>query len=129
MTVPLDFYAERDAETASWQRADPDAALIEPVACNEWRVMLPEGSAHVVRLKHERGAYEGTCDCKGFEYRDSDESPCAHLCTVRRAHYDNEHGLASVTDTYGQEVRILDVDEERAAHHVDAIRADGGVRR
>jgi len=25
------------------------------------------------------------CDCKGFEYRDRDEKPCAHLCTLRKA--------------------------------------------
>lgn len=129
MTVPLDFYGERDAESQSWTRADPDAALIEPVALNKWRVMLPGGQPHRVALTAERGAYEGECDCKGFEYRDADDSPCAHLCTVRRADYDNEHGLAEVTDTYGEPVRVVNVEQERAETEVERALADGGERR
>lgn len=108
--TPLDFYAERDAETDSWERSHPDRALIEPVRLNCWRVMLPGGETHVVELERENGAYTGECDCKGWD-RDDDASPCAHLCAVRRADYDNEHGLAETTDTYGQPIRVVDPDE------------------
>lgn len=131
MPEPLDFRGERDRESDSWARSHPDDALIEPIAWNQWRVMLPGGSPHVVTLKAENGAYSGRCDCKGFEFRDEPDSPCAHLCAIRRAHYDNTHNLASVTDTLGNEVRIIDADQERADQHVEAerARADGGALR
>jgi len=82
----LDFQREADEKTTSWGRADPRAALVEKVDEITFRVMLPGGTEyHRVNYSRERGAYVGWCDCKGFEYRDSEDSPCAHLCTLRKA--------------------------------------------
>jgi hypothetical protein len=124
MTEPLDFRAERNGRTASWERAAPEAALLEPVGWDEWRVLLPDGGdVHLVQLERDHGAFLGACDCKGWEYRDDPESPCAHLCTLRQAEFGHD------TDTYGQRVRVLDVDEERAQGSVERALADGGTRR
>jgi hypothetical protein len=122
MPEPLDFRAERDARTASWERAAPSEALIERTAWNEWRVLLPDGDdVHEVRLERDHGAFGGECDCKGWEFRDDPESPCAHLCTLRQAEFGHDH------DARGNRIRVLDATEERA-QSVDRARADGGLR-
>jgi len=121
MTVPLAFEVEKQRRTTSWKRAAPNDALLERQGWDEWLVTLPGGTAHAARLHRENGAFVGACDCKGWEYRDHDESPCAHLCTVRKA------AFGHVDDVTGQRVRILDPDEERA-QNIDRVRADGGRR-
>ena len=40
--TPLDFAAKRDSGSASWTRADPEAALIERIAWDTWLVTLPD---------------------------------------------------------------------------------------
>ena len=124
MPEPLDFRTEQHERTTSWERADPEAALVETTAWNRWRVMLPPSTTpHDVHLERENGAYVGRCDCPGFEHHDG---PCAHLCTVRKAdfgHYD---------DLSGRRIRIRSAGEERADHYAepeetdDRLRADGG---
>lgn len=99
--TPLDFATERDDRTASWRRADPRTALTERTAWNRWVVTLPDGEhAHDVRLERDHGAYVGECytpdgderePCPGNAYHDS---PCAHLCTVRKA------AFGDVTDAF-----------------------------
>lgn len=126
----LDFEAERDDETTSWERADGLAALIERASTYGWRVSLPDGGdTHSVALADESGAYVGWCDCKGYEYN---VGPCAHLCSLRKAAY------VDATTTGGERVRIastsVEDDPEAVAdggHHVDrALREDavGGRR-
>jgi hypothetical protein len=129
--TPLDFESVRDAGSASWTRAKDAVArgrtLVEQRAWNEWLVTLPDGSAHEIRLERDHGAYLGSCDCRGFKYREESDRPCAHLCAVRLA------AFLDLRDTDGEIVRVLDADEERAQHHAEteAARADGGreVRR
>jgi hypothetical protein len=126
----LDFEAERDAGTDSWQRASREA-LIERTAWNKWRVTLPDGEdAHEVRLERDHGALVGECIvldeadepelCPGFRWH---EGPCAHLCTVRKA------AFVRLDDARGEPVVIVDredVDAARADHAVEKIVADGG---
>lgn len=79
----VDFTAERDRASTSWQRADGVGALIESTDHPaEWIVCLHGGNAHTVRLWRRGDEFVGWCDCNGFEYHDG---PCAHLCTVRQA--------------------------------------------
>ncbi len=99
----LDFQREAREQTTSWGRADPRAALVEKVDEITFRVMLRDGSAsHTVNYARERGAYVGRCDCKGWDYRDEEDSPCAHLCVLRKAEF------LRATDTNGQPIRAVD---------------------
>jgi hypothetical protein len=121
VTEPLDFQAEAEARSTSWERADPDHALIERRSWNEWAVLLPDGEeAHVCRLERDHGTYVGGCDCPGYEHHDG---PCAHLCTLRKAEFAHDR------DVEGRRVRVLDANEERAQGTVECVRADGGRRR
>jgi hypothetical protein len=124
MVEPLDFRSQQRERTTSWERADPAAALIETVAWNRWRVMLPGSTdPHAVHLEREHGAYVGGCDCPGFAHHDG---PCAHLCTVRKADYGH------FEDIRGRRIRIRSDAEERAgcfAEPDERLRADGGERR
>ncbi|WP_205596838.1 hypothetical protein [Halostella salina] len=114
-TDGLDFRAERDRRTESWERADPSEALIERASRFAYRVMLKGGDAHLVALAYEEGRYVGRCDCKGFEYHDG---PCAHLCTLRKAEF-----IDAVDVEY---VDSLD-DQHAAAQGTGEVFADGGV--
>lgn len=68
--TPLDFQARREVDSASWQRADPDAALIERIAWNTWLVVLPDGEhVHEVTLERRHGAYVGDCEIRGGDRR------------------------------------------------------------
>lgn len=111
---PLDFRTQQRARTESWERAEPDAALLERQGWDTWLVTLPGGDVHELQLRRENGAYLGTCDCAGFEYH---EGPCAHLCTVRKADYIHSD------DVTGERVRVLDAAEDRAQHAVEKVRA------
>lgn len=117
MPEPLEFQTELRRRSQSWERADPKRALLERQRWDTWLVTLPGGTPHLVSLQRQHGAYVGSRDCAGFEYHDC---PCAHLCTVRKAAY------IHADDVAGERVRILDVDQERAGHHVERVRADGG---
>jgi len=112
----VDFESIAGTESTSWERADPQAALIERTGRYGFRVTLPDGDAHLVAVAREDGEHVGTCDCKAAEYHDE---PCAHLCTVRKA------AFANVEDVNGDPVEISRVDLD--AHEPDerAV-ADGG---
>lgn len=131
MTVPLNFQTVREDGSASWRRGHPDHVDdVATLSLNRWRIRLDGGSPHVVRLERERGAYSGACDCEWFQtYRDDESRPCAHLCAIRRATWEHEHGWEPVTDDTGQPVRVVDVTQERADQRVEEIVADGGQRR
>lgn len=134
MIDALDFESKRDTGSDSWERADPNAALIEQVAWNRWRVTLPDGDhAHEVRIEKQHGAITGDCKaltdgdrepCPARKYNDPDE-PCAHLCTIRKA------AFGDVEDDAGHTVSILrteDVQTASSDHAVEEIMADGGRR-
>jgi len=131
-TVPLDFEGQRDADSASWERADPKAALIERRAWNTWLVTLPDGDdAHLVTLQRDHGAVVGECvlaesgdQCPARKYNDAGE-PCAHQCTVRKA------AFGGIEDLYGDVVEIFSAEEigtARADYHIESAMADGGRR-
>ena len=113
----LDFEALAGGDATSWDRADPQGALIESVSRYSYRVALPDGEqVHLVAVAVEDGQHVGTCDCKAVKYHDG---PCAHLCTVRKAAFIDER------DTRGERVRIPRVDLD--AHTTDERAAtDGG---
>jgi len=115
--VPLDFETLAGTDATSWDRADPQGALIESVSRYSYRVTLPDGEeSHHVAVAVEDGQHVGLCDCKAFEYHDG---PCAHLCTVRQAAFIGER------DTRGERVRIPRADLD--AHTTDERAAtDGG---
>ncbi|ELZ78104.1 hypothetical protein C455_10493 [Haloferax larsenii JCM 13917] len=108
----LDFKRERDESTTSWVRADPVAALVERIAPTTYLVTLPGGSAHVVEYGKERGARVGGCDGKGFEFRDKEDSPCAHLCVLRKAEWSyNQFGDDAGYDVNGEPIVAHDTAE------------------
>ena len=138
--TPLDFTTERDERTASWQRADPTATLIERVAWDTWLVTLPDSeTTYEVSMHRDHGALIGECEvrdeadrCPARKYNDADE-PCAHLCTVFKATLFND------PDVNGQPIEVFDVDDAAIAandQHIetamaatgdDGLAADGGV--
>jgi len=84
--TPLDFSAQRDANSESFERADPVAALIERVAWNRWLVTLPDGDdAHEVRLERDHGAYVGECRSgdSDSEFEEQERCPARKYKTVR----------------------------------------------
>ncbi|TKR27947.1 SWIM zinc finger family protein [Natronomonas salsuginis] len=123
---PLNFTAEREQETTSFERADPTASLIEQRSPQSWTVSLPDGDGtHHVTLIQDYGVYIGRCTCEGFQYN---EGPCAHLCTIRKA---DTIGYPDVNGTPVSIERVnRDLDDELADHHDDmeTVRADGARR-
>jgi len=121
----LDFKQERDTGGDSWQRANPDAALIEQVDTNTYLVLLPGGETHECSYGTERSGRVGYCDCKGWEFRDDDNSPCAHLCTLRKAEF------IDGDDVRGQPIKAestIGEIEPGATEPEPEVRADGGRR-
>lgn len=112
----LDFEALAGTDQTSWERADPEKALIEPLGRYGYRVTLPDGDAHLVAVAVEDGEYVGDCDCKAAEYHDD---PCAHLSTVRKA------AFAGDEDVHGDPVTIPRVDLDAHERGEQAV-ADGG---
>ena len=108
---PVDLDALAGSDETSWQRAQPQAALIESTGRYGYRVTLPGGDAHLVAVAVDDGQYVGRCDCETWQYHDG---PCAHLCTVRKA------AFIDAEDVQGEPVTIprLDLDahvtDERA---------------
>ena len=91
---PVDFTAEREAHSTSWERADRatrpetvDDTQIRELNRHAWLLRLPDGQPHVAALLRTQDGYQGWCDCNGWEYRDPDTSPCAHLCTLRQGEF------------------------------------------
>ncbi|MCT9095266.1 hypothetical protein [Haloarchaeobius sp. HME9146] len=124
MPVRLDFEGERDGATTSWERADPEAALIERFSHFGYRVCLPGGSHHMIAIACDGDEYVGRCDCRGFEYQ---TGPCAHLCTIRKAEFIDAETIddepVTVEPVTEETVRLEPDDRAERA------RADGGVRR
>lgn len=120
MTQPLNFRAERDAHTTSWQRADPVSALIERTDDRAgYLITLPGGAAHTVAYHYRDGARFGRCDCSGWDYRDDPQSPCAHLCVLRKAEWSQRH--------FADDPRTLTTDGERVKPTTDDhARTDAG---
>jgi hypothetical protein len=126
---PLDFETKREEGSASWTRADPEAALIERIAWDTWLVTLPDGAAaHEVTLYRDHGAFVGDCEiregdrCPARNYADPDE-PCAHLCTIYKGTLFNDP-----TDDGGR-ITVFDRDDAAIAsadHHIEAALTDGG---
>jgi len=127
----VDFERIAGTESTSWQRADPEAALIESTGRYGFRVTLPGGDAHLVAAAVDDSQHVGTCDCRGFEHHDG---PCAHLCVVRKAAFAGVEGVDDEPVT----IPCVDLDahetDERAVAdggHVDRARrtdATGGRR-
>jgi hypothetical protein len=131
--TPLDFAAERDESTASWQRADPTGALIERIAWDTWLLTLPDSeTTYEVSLHRDHGALMGECEvrdepderCPARKYNDA-KKPCAHLCTLRKAMLFND------PDISGQPIKVFDVDDAAIAandtHIETAMAADQDV--
>jgi len=131
---PLDFRAERDADSTSWDRADPVDALIGSPGALTWLVTLPGGECHRVALWFDpsalngHGSYVGACNCKAWQYHSGDERiryPCAHLCTLRQAAVTNERFTE-----HGEPVRIREHERTERKTTLDAADAepvtDGG---
>lgn len=126
----LNFTEEAHAKSTSWERADPDAALLERVGTNQYLVMLPGVEApcsgvHECRFGTERGGHVGFCDCKGFEFRDDQNSLCAHLCMLRQAKFIGDRAddgeLIEAVDTFDEsgDAAVAEMIEPE-------LRADGG---
>jgi len=91
MSDYLNFQRAVDDQTTSWQRGDPDRAIIVKQSTTEYIVGLADGEdTHAVVFGMERGGYVGWCDCKGYEHHDG---VCAHLATLRKAEFmgDRDH--------------------------------------
>ena len=119
----VDFVDEAHRQSTSWERADPDRALIEQVDTNTYRVMLPGGAVHKCKFGLERGGHVGSCECRGWKYRDDDSSPCAHLCTLRKAEFVGDNAddgePVEAVDTFAETDAAGDAAEPE-------LRADGG---
>ena len=97
-----------DRESTRWQRADPEAALIETVDTAQWTVALPDGNdAHTVTYFRDGINARGHCTCKGHRYHDI----CAHLITIRQA------DLLDILTIDGDLVRIPTLEDDA----VDAV--------
>lgn len=109
-TERLDFEAARDAGSTSWQRADPKAALIERWGRYGYLVTLPGGSAHFCALGRRDGDLKGFCKCKGFR---NHAGPCAHLCTIRKAAWHNQHLDGDLEAANGEPIEIAEMVEKQ----------------
>ena len=82
MKMKYMHFAGMDRQSTSWQRADPEDALIEIADTAQWTLTLPDGNdAHTVTLFTDGTNTRGHCTCDGHHYHDR----CAHLITIRQA--------------------------------------------
>jgi hypothetical protein len=125
-------FAAMDRQSTSWQRSDPEAALIETADTAQWTVTLPDGQdAHTVTMFTDGINTRGHCCCDGYHYHDR----CAHLITIRQAE------LLDVITVDGVIVRIPTLDAEavdavdrkvatyddiESDAETEAVRSDGG---
>jgi hypothetical protein len=125
-------FAGMDRQSTSWQRADPEAALIETADTAQWKVTLPDGNdVHTVTLFTDGINTRGHCCCDGYHFHDR----CTHLITIRQAQ------LLDVLTVDGDLVRIPTLadeavdaverkvatyDEIEADAEPEAVRPDGG---
>jgi DNA-directed RNA polymerase specialized sigma24 family protein len=106
----LDFEAARDADTTSWQRADPQRALIERWGRYGYLVTLPDGDAHFCAIGRRDGELRGFCKCKGFRHH---AGPCAHLCTIRKAAWANQNLAETIEAANGEPIEIAPMVEDQ----------------
>ena len=134
MKMKYMHFAGMDRQSTSWQRADPEAALIETADTAQWTVALPDGNdAHTVTLFTDGTNTRGHCTCDGYHFHDR----CTHLITIRQAQ------LLDVLTVDGVIVRIPTLDAEAADAverqvanqdetesdaEPEAVRSDGGRR-
>jgi hypothetical protein len=127
-------FAGMDRQSTSWNRADPEVALIETADTAQWTVTLPDGNdVHTVTLFTDGINTRGHCTCDGYHFHDR----CAHLITIRQAQ------LLDVLTVDGDLVRIptladeaADAVERKVATYdeiesdaePEAVRSDGGRR-
>ena len=125
-------FAAVDRQSTSWQRADPEAALIETADTAQWTVTLPDGNdSHTVTLYTDGINTRGHCTCDGYHFHDR----CTHLITIRQAQ------LLDILTIDGEIVRIPTLDAEAADAverqvanqdvieidaEPEAVRSDGG---
>ena len=108
--------------------------MIERRSPAEYTVTLTGGNPHHVVYGRERGAYVGWCDCKGFEYRDDEGSPCAHLCALRKAEW-SHNNLGNDPAAYDVQGEPIEAGDTSALAHTGAnetepeLRTDGGLDR
>ncbi|CAI49255.1 SWIM zinc finger domain protein [Natronomonas pharaonis DSM 2160] len=124
MTSKLDFEAERDDGSESWDRSDPLNAVICRMSWREWAVALPDGDeAHICELHHDGRGYQGRCDCQGFKFH---SGPCAHLIALRKA------DALGLHDARGDRIELASDDRRHADDIEDAVdraATDGGRNR
>ena len=135
MKMEYMHFAGMDRQSwASWQRADPEAALIEIADTAQWKVTLPDGNdVHTVTLFADGTNTRGHCTCYGYYFHHR----CTHLITIRQAE------LLDVITVDGVIVRIPTLDAEAAdavkrkianqdeigsGAETEAVRSDGGRR-
>ena len=125
MPERLRFKEHLDPESGSVQRAREQEAAVAPVD-DTGQVIIEfadSDATHEVTLRRDGTEWYGDCwalhengdkhgRCKGLTYSDG---PCAHLWRVRSA-------------VARGDVEVPDVQEERADHHVEKVRADGRRR-
>ena len=123
-----------DRQSTSWQRADPEAALIETADTAQWTVALPDGNdVHTVTMFTDGINTRGHCTCDGYHYHDR----CAHLITIRQAELldiltlDVEIvRIPTLADEAVDAVerKVATYDEIEADAEPEAVRSDGGRR-
>ena len=126
-------FAAMDRQSTSWQRADPEAALIETADTAQWVVTLPDGDVHTVTLFTDGINTRGHCTCDGYHYHDR----CAHLITIRQAELldiltlDVEIVRIPTLDAEAVDAverKVATYDEIEADAEPEAVRSDGGRR-
>ena len=134
MKMEYMHFAGMDRQSTSWQRADPEDALIELADTAQWTVTLPDGNdTHTVTLFTDGTNTLGHCTCYGYHFHHR----CTHLVTIRQAQ------LLDVITVDGVIVRIPTLDAEAAdavkrkvatyddiesGAETEAVRSDGGRR-
>jgi len=127
-------FAAMDRQSTSWQRADPEAALIETADTAQWTVTLPDGNdVHTVTLFTDGINTRGHCCCDGYHYHDR----CAHLITIRQAQlldmFTVDGDLVRIPTLADEAVdaverKVATYDEIEADAEPEAVRSDGGRR-
>ena len=103
MKMEYMHFAGMDRQSTSWQRADPEDALIELADTAQWTVTLPDGDVNTVTLFTDGTNTLGHCTCYGYHFHHR----CTHLITIRQAEL-----LDVIVD--GVLVRIPTLDAEAA---------------
>jgi hypothetical protein len=125
-------FAGMDRQSTSWQRSDPEAALIEIADTAQWTVTLPDGNdAHTVTLYSDGINTRGHCTCDGYHYHHR----CAHLITIRQAQLLDiltvDGALVRIPTLADEaadavEIKVANQDVTETDAEPEAVRSDGG---